>query len=626
MASRKRSEMWNYFESLQNFKAKCNFCSQIVSVIGGSTGNLSRHMRTKHVGIKSVERVNLELVNVQEKTVQPENSAIVTAEIPTTSAAFTGVASSSTVGGKCKKQGTLGNFARNMNPISGYRQKEFDTQLIKMIVKEYHPFSIVDDAEFRKFVSMLCPGYRLPSRKTISNTLIPMHFNEAKQKVLENIKDAFALCITTDGWTSINNDSYVAVTAHWINADIKLCSNLLDCVPFNQKHTAENLKNLLLSAFETWDIQHKICAVVTDNAANVTAAIREGGWRHIACFAHSVNLIAQASIKEIVESVEKVKRTVEYFKRSTHALARLREVQVQMGLPEIKLKQDVPTRWNSTFDMIERFLKIKDAVVSTMVILGQDSITFLNNDWTILKNATEILNIFNEVTIEISSEKQVSISKILIFIKSMKRHVLKFKNNLLLPQEVIRMAETLYTQIFQRFKDIENHCLIREATLLDPRFKKYGFSDSGKANAAIEALKRTASKILLSNVNADIPQNQDEHVGNENVQCLLWSEFDEQVKSAKATSNPQSAAIVEVDKYMQESIIPRTEDPLLWWKTRQSIYPRLFKIVLKRLCIVATSVPCERIFSKTGLIASEKRSRLTTTKLSKLIFLNQNLE
>jgi len=39
-----------------------------------------------------------------------------------------------------------------------------------MIIKEFYPFSIVDDVEFKKLIYMFNPGYSLPSRKTLSTS------------------------------------------------------------------------------------------------------------------------------------------------------------------------------------------------------------------------------------------------------------------------------------------------------------------------------------------------------------------------------------------------------------------------------------------------------------------------
>jgi hypothetical protein len=88
-------------------------------------------------------------------------------------------------------------------------------------------------------------------------------------------------------------------------------------------------------------------------------------------------------------------------------------MQEQMNIPVLKpKKQDVCTRWNSTFEMLSRILEIKDAVVSTLAIIDKEGINSLvPNEWNIVRIAMEILSIFNDVTIEVSAEKNVSISK-----------------------------------------------------------------------------------------------------------------------------------------------------------------------------------------------------------------------
>jgi hypothetical protein len=90
----------------------------------------------------------------------------------------------------------------------------------------------------------------------------------------------------------------------------------------------------------------------------------------------------------------------------------------------------------------------------------------------------------------------------------------------------------------------------------------------------------------------------------------IWEEFVKKIKKLTAESNPTAADTIQIDKYTTEPMLLRTSDPLHWWNDRKALYPRLYTVVKKRLCVAATLVPCERIFSKAGLILSEKRSRM----------------
>ncbi|KAJ8971547.1 hypothetical protein NQ317_003201 [Molorchus minor] len=555
--NRKRSEIWNHFEPRDNNKAKCSYCSQIISAAGGSTGNLARHMRTKHVGISIYGNNSPELTTNSTNTT---NTDTVTADTPVAESTCNATGKDNDNNGnqdkpgpssartQVPKQSKMNDFIKNTKPVSIHKSKEFDKQLVRMIVKEYQPFRLVEDIEFIRFVNLLCPGYSLPSRKTIYNSLIPQFYTTTKETVQNRLTEAFAVCVTTDGWTSINNESFLAVTAHWING----------CIGFSQRHTAENLKEFLCQIFQEWKISNKVVAVISDNAANITAAVRLGAWRHLGCFAHTVNLVVQASLREIHETIEKVKKNVEFFRRSSHAQAKLNQIQDQMNLPKLKLKNDVVTRWNSTYDMLVRILKIKDAVISTLAIIGQEQVNALNpHDWLIVETATSFLEIFNEVTVEISAEKNVSASKIILFIQGKLMPPVNHYDN--------KVSE----------KSIENIVT---------------------GNSAVPSCSSSA----------------------------LWKDFDEDINKTRALTNPTAAGIVEMNKYLQEPLIDRHQDPLIWWKQRKDVYPMLYEIVKKRLCIVATSVPSERIFSKQILTA--RRNALKTDKLSQIIFLSHNLD
>lgn len=135
-----------------------------------------------------------------------------------------------------------------------------------------------------------------------------------------------------------------------------------------------------------------------------------------------------------------MKLIVEYFKRSSHALSKLQSTQKQMGLIPLKLKQDVVTRWNSTQDMFQRIIKIKDAIISTMALLQCDVEQLTVSEWTIVESPSEVLKIFFEITIENSSEKYVSMSKVLIFIRVMVGTMETFEKNMALPDMTKQMV------------------------------------------------------------------------------------------------------------------------------------------------------------------------------------------
>lgn len=92
--------------------------------------------------------------------------------------------------------------------------------------------------------------------------------------------------------------------------------------------------------------------------------------------------------------------------------------QQQMDWPLLKLKQDVSTRLNSTHDVFRRILEIIDAVTSTIALLQCDVEQLTLAEWQIVECTSDILQIFAEVTKEMSNERYVSMSKILIFIRT----------------------------------------------------------------------------------------------------------------------------------------------------------------------------------------------------------------
>ena len=124
------------------------------------------------------------------------------------------------------------------------------------------------------------------------------------------------MALTTDIWTSRQTQSYCCVTVHFITDTWHLKSAVLETFEFNCDHTAENIALELNTVATNWGLNNNVVCVVTDNASNMVSAISKTGWRHLPCFAHTLNLIVQDSIKknaELTEIQHKCKEIVSHF-------------------------------------------------------------------------------------------------------------------------------------------------------------------------------------------------------------------------------------------------------------------------------------------------------------------------
>lgn len=215
-----------------------------------------------------------------------------------------------------------------------------------MIVTDFQPFSVVEDAGFRNLVSALDPSFVMPRAQDLAGDLLTAKYNQAVKTVRDMLTQMQAVTLTTDNWTSASTENYIAVRAHFITDDFVSSSCLLECVKFRDRHMAENFWDELFRVFSEWGLTSKVVAIVTDNAANVCSAVNLTGIPNLPCFAHTLNLVVQQGLETVSPRKSKVKDIVEYFHRSTVAAEKLRALQVPMKPQQnvLKLKNGVVTR------------------------------------------------------------------------------------------------------------------------------------------------------------------------------------------------------------------------------------------------------------------------------------------
>lgn len=176
--SRKTSDVWHHFTTINSETAKCNYCSVSYFFRGGSTANLSRHLKRKHIIQYEVrKKVRTEIthdLDLEDNIDEPDTISVQqnteTQNQPSTSSSLTSKITN-TPPKTSQSQTLIDSFIPR--PLSMNKSQKIDEQLGTMIAKEFQPLSLVENIEFRKFVKMLNPSYSIPSRKTVSKSIIP---------------------------------------------------------------------------------------------------------------------------------------------------------------------------------------------------------------------------------------------------------------------------------------------------------------------------------------------------------------------------------------------------------------------------------------------------------------------
>ncbi|XP_051994042.1 E3 SUMO-protein ligase ZBED1-like [Xyrauchen texanus] len=277
----KSSKAWEHFTLNAAKKiVTCKLCKAEL-VWHGSTTVMHEHMKRKHVGV----------------TDEGETAR--------------------------KKQLTMSEFVQRRNPPCTPQQAAIVTDaILSMLVTDMRPMAMVEDEGFKKMVSILNPGYILPSR-THFTKLMERKYQEAFQKIKSAINTTNSrMALTTDIWTSVATEAYLGITCHYIGNDWKMTSVCLTTMPLEDRHTSTNIAEWLEEVAVKFEIPFEnICAIVHDNGANVVAAAKlleeKHGWTSIRCTGHTLQLVINAALKNTViqRAVGAARCLVEHFKK-----------------------------------------------------------------------------------------------------------------------------------------------------------------------------------------------------------------------------------------------------------------------------------------------------------------------
>ena len=593
-SARKKSCIWSFFSLDEDTKyALCDNCKQKLSRGGATTktyntSNLVSHLKFKHPDLYQ----RFESQKAQET------------EEPTTSTSA-----------KAKQISIFESSDRvRIWDINDPRAQRVHRLIGEMIAIDNQPFSVVENEGFTTLLSVLEPRYSLPSRKYMTETVLPRIMTAVTSCVKLEIANVRWYSFTTDIWsTDVSSHSLLSLTAHWLTDSFERKSAVLHAQSFPGEHTGEMICSKYKAMFEGWEIQQEqVHLIVRDNASNMVKAMREAAYPDLGCFAHTLQLIIHDGVltqRAVIDVLANCRKIVGHFKHSPLAYCRLEEIQKSLGVPQHHLKQDEPTRWNSTLYMLQSVLEQKTALAAYG---AEHAIPHLApNQWDLIQKIVAVLNPVEEITRSISTEV-ASVSLIIPFIRAFRRTLEDHNND----RGIRTMKSEMLDSLNRRYGGAESNKALVLATMLDPRFKDKFFSG---------VHERIKAKELLDKKVAEITSTDEPRVPSpKRPKTNLLKCFADILEEAGVEVDTGNAV---VDKYLAEPLIPfHRGNSLSWWAENKIRFPALAKLSQRYLSAPPTSVPSERLFSGAGEIYDPKRNRLAPEIAEMLLFIKNNLK
>lgn len=412
--------MWLYFEKQSSDNAKCTKCGDVLSCKGSSTSGLTRHLQKKH-------SITLPSKQKQVAAADDSESAPSSTKKQKKSEAEGASSSSSTA-----SQQQILKFAKRQSLA------EIVSRLVALDGFTVH--GVTNSAFIKE--SLKARGYTLPNHNTSVMNLVHTFYETAREQTkaeIEKLKEV-KFSATLDEWTSLKNRRYLNVNLHSI--DGKFFN--LGLIRIKKSCPAETVKELMLEKLREFGLAFSdIIAATTDGAA---VMVKFGGLicetcLHQECFNHGVHLAAvdvifkkcynsdlnddavsvnthsgddedsgsdddydddsnngvdseanryeiRADINDILQMVRKIVKT---FKNSPVKNSVLQKYIKEKHGKELSLLFDCRTRWNSTEEMIERFVLVFDSIVLALNDLNLSELIIDDADMNVLRNLLKCL-------------------------------------------------------------------------------------------------------------------------------------------------------------------------------------------------------------------------------------------
>jgi hypothetical protein len=579
---------------------------------------------------------------------------------------------------------SIDHYLEEQHPLYAER---WQTSFINWIVSDDVSWDAAASPALRQMVIHGGPLVRdlLPSRHTVRAWFMNT-YNERQSDVVTSLTNSQSkIVLSLDGWSAPNNLPLLGVVGHWLDNDHQLKTALLGLRPL-EGHAGTDIADVLYDVMKTYNLtDNAVSAFQMDNATNNDTALKslsemtslDPAKMRLRCLGHIINLVVKALLfgkatpsfqKDLQEAsdvntfrlwrqqgaIGHLHNLVTYIGRSP---SRLRAFEASQKVDAtdlvgntLHLMKDGGVRWNSTYYMIKRALRLQDALRQycrdwrpaphELHDLKKD---FLDpQDWEELRHFEELLQPFERVVKRVEGNAYSgSHGALWEVIPTMDYLFAKLKK----AADEVSENETLFTDCYtnclnygflklkEYYNVIDASPYYAAAVALHPCQRFTYFEDAWASNAggatAILAAKQSTRRLFDDYLRRACAERETSPMNtlfiNDESDDDWATYLGDRTKANDRTRGLQRRQETELERFMEDMLdIDYTEkqqgkvlklsyfnQPLRWWRERgQALYPTLSTVAFDLFAMPGMSSECERAFSAAKRMITDDRYNL----------------
>ena len=351
-----------------------------------------------------------------------------------------------------------------------------------VILANDFPFHHFEDDAIKDLTEFLNPNLVMPPSNVLEAYVSDLYTKE-KDKLKQQLATIpNKISLTFELWESCTTDTYICLTAHFVDADWKLNSKLLNfylVFPPTGVYMCEKMVELL----NDWGIEKKIFSLTLDDSSenNVlqqqlktqlgleNGLLCDGEFFHAHCFARILKLIVEEGCKLVSGAVYKIRQSIMFVRRSKSQKENFKECIEKVGGIDssVCLHLDMTTRVYSAYLMLESAVKYRRVFESLHLYDDNYELCPSSEEWEKVEKICAFLLPFSETANMINGATHRTSN--LYFLQVWKVQCVLIDSLGDEDKDIKRMAERMLTK-FEKYWE-EYSVVLALGAVLDPRIK-----------------------------------------------------------------------------------------------------------------------------------------------------------